>query len=114
MKKFLSFICAAVAVSCAFAAKFEILPRVVKADASAPVRISCDDPALLANPGNLAVRCISAEGIFSNGNIAGWAKYEDVPFEIKDGKILVSHVFKNQQEHTFVFVAKPQKAGEKE
>lgn len=114
MKKFLSFSVVLFAASIAFAAKFEILPRVLQADKPSTVKISCDDASLLANPERLAVRCISAEGILSNGNIAGWAKYEDVPFEIKDGKIIASHVFKNQQEHTFVFVSKPQKANEKE
>ena len=87
MNKLLSFSAVLFAASIAFAAKFEILPRVLQADKPSTVKISCDDASLLANPERLAVRCISAEGILSNGNIAGWAKYEDVPFERQDNSV---------------------------
>ncbi|MFR6034595.1 MAG: hypothetical protein ACLUKN_16350 [Bacilli bacterium] len=104
MKKLLSFSAVLFAASIAFAAKFEILPRVLQADKPSTVKISCDDASLLANPERLAVRCISAEGILSNGNIVRWAKYEDVPFEIKDGKIIASHALKTSRSiHLYSF-----------
>jgi len=93
-------------LSSVFAAKFSVDARVYPVGEKVSIEAACDDPILMATPRKIGVRYISDDGLFTNNAVAGWAQYQDLPFEVKNGKIVFDITFKKQQEHVFVFVKK--------
>ncbi len=81
-----------------------MFPRVFKANTKSQVKIDLANKELLKKP--LEIKYIRHDGFLKSGKRAEYRDYDSLDFSIKDGSIIMDHLFEGQQEHMFIVCPK--------
>jgi len=84
----------------------DTFPLVVKADSEATITLVFENEPALANPNDVQVQYICADGLDAQGAVLGWGKSEIVPAKIEGNKIAVTTHFRGETEHTLRVIRK--------
>lgn len=80
---------------------FDFFPMVVPADRESVIRIRpVMEPDAFTGRIGLAVGYIRDDGSLLEGRIAGWGRFDPVPFTFEDGDLVLSCLFRGECEHT--------------